>query len=103
MRSLNARRTSWTDGMSDLFHRMMDSSDPVILEHTNKRKTKKENRKNLFRRLFKIYSSPQMVENLTLTVVIQMIQVIQMIDKKFLQLKFLGEVSKYHRTTKECL
>jgi len=40
MGSVNARRTSWIDGMSDLFHRMMDSSDSVILEHTNKRKTK---------------------------------------------------------------
>jgi hypothetical protein len=41
----HARRTSWTDGMSDLFHRMMDSSDPVILEHTNKSKNKKQKQK----------------------------------------------------------
>jgi hypothetical protein len=85
MLSLNARRTSWTDGMSDLFHRMMDSSDPVILECTKRGKTKKKNRKNLCSRFYKIYSSPQMVENLTLTVVIQTIQVIQMINyTKFL-------------------
>ena len=31
--------------MSDLFHRMMDSSDPVILEHTKKSKNRKGKQK----------------------------------------------------------
>ena len=44
--SHHTRKTSWADGMSDTFHRMMDLSDPVVLEKSHQRKKKKE--KNIF-------------------------------------------------------
>ena len=40
----HTRKTSWLDGMSDLFHRMMDASDPIILETTNGPKRKSGHR-----------------------------------------------------------
>jgi hypothetical protein len=45
--------------MSDLFHRMMDSSDPVILEHTRKSKNKKgKQKKPLLQDVLNLLKSP---------------------------------------------
>jgi hypothetical protein len=38
----HTRKTSWSDGMSDLYHRMMDLSDPVVLDNSQQKKKKKE-------------------------------------------------------------
>jgi hypothetical protein len=36
----HTRKTSWLAGMYDLFHRLMDTSDPIILETKNSKKKK---------------------------------------------------------------
>jgi len=45
--------------MSDLFHRMMDSSDLVILEHSKKNKNKKgKQKKPLLQDVLNLLKSP---------------------------------------------
>ena len=59
VRSHHTRKTSWSDGMSDTFHRMMDLSDPVVLEKSHQRKKKKE-KKPLSPEILNLLQSPAM-------------------------------------------
>jgi len=55
----HTRKTSWTAGMSDLFHRLMDSSDPIILEHSgNSKSQRKHQKKNISADILKLLQTP---------------------------------------------
>ena len=45
IRLYHARKTSWHDHLTDLYHRAMDVSDPVILEMASKKRKKHERQK----------------------------------------------------------
>jgi hypothetical protein len=45
IRLYHARKTSWINHLSDLFHRAMDISDPFILERASNKKTKRSTSK----------------------------------------------------------
>jgi hypothetical protein len=55
----HTRKTSWSDGMSDLYHRMMDLSDPVVLDKSQQKKKKKE-KKPLSSEILSLLQSPVM-------------------------------------------
>jgi len=55
----HTRKTSWSDGMSDLYHRMMDLSDPVVLEKSQQKKKKRE-KKPLSPEILGLLQSPVM-------------------------------------------
>jgi hypothetical protein len=44
----HARKTSWQDHLTDLYHRAMDVSDPVILEMASKNRKKHKLQKKPF-------------------------------------------------------
>ena len=52
----HTRKTSWSDGMSDLYHRMMDLSDPVVLDIPNKKRRKKK--KSHYHQKSSVFFSP---------------------------------------------
>jgi hypothetical protein len=55
----HTRKTSWSDGMSDLYHRMMDLSDPVVLQKSQQKKKKRE-KKPLSPEILSLLQSPVM-------------------------------------------
>jgi hypothetical protein len=59
VRLYHSRRSSWLDGMSDLFHRLMDISDPTILEIAAKKKHLYK-RKQLSPEIIELLQSPEM-------------------------------------------
>ena len=57
--SHHTRKTSWSDGMSDMYHRMMDISDPVVLQKCQQKKKRKE-KKPLSLEILNLLQSPAM-------------------------------------------
>ena len=61
VRLFHSRKNSWLDGMADLYHRLMDISDPVILEITKKKTNCHTNkRKNLSKEIISLLQSPEL-------------------------------------------
>ena len=58
IRLYHSRKNSWLDGMADLYHRLMDLSDPVILEIT-KKKTNFNKRKHLSEEITSLLLCPE--------------------------------------------
>jgi len=55
-----SRKSSWIDGLSDLFHRLMDSIDPVILGISAKKKQKMPKQKNLSQEILSLLQEPKL-------------------------------------------
>ena len=55
-----SRKSSWIDGLSDLFHRLMDSSDPIILGISAKKKQKLSKQKNLSKEIISLLQMPKL-------------------------------------------
>ncbi len=57
----HSRKSSWLDGMADLYHRLMDLSDPVILEITKKKTNSNFNKKKqLSEEITSLLQSPKL-------------------------------------------
>lgn len=57
-RSGHSRRTSWKDGLADLFYRLMDNSDPLIRTIATKHKKPKASPKPISDQIKKLLLAP---------------------------------------------
>ena len=55
----HSRRTSWRQGVQDLFHRLMDVSDPVIQEKALRSSARRSARKPLSPQILALLKSPE--------------------------------------------
>ena len=55
----HSRRTSWRDGVQDLFNRLMDVSDPVIQENVRRSSLRSSARRPLSRQILDLLKAPE--------------------------------------------
>ena len=57
----HSRKTSWQDGMFDLYHRLMDISDPIIVEKSTTKRKSSTQKKPLSKEILFLLQSPEML------------------------------------------
>jgi len=60
----HCRRTSWRDGVRDLFHRLIDVSDPIIQEKSLKISSKSTVRKPLTPQILALLKEPEAITSM---------------------------------------
>lgn len=65
----HSRKTSWEDGIQDLFHRLMDVSDPFIQETLSAQAAKRQARRALSPKILALLKAPQEPKSLKIDIV----------------------------------
>ena len=59
----HSRKTSWKEGIQDLFNRLMDKSDPVILETRAAKASQSKRKKSLSLQILSLLKDPEVPSN----------------------------------------